>query len=117
VLGEAFEAAVKELPDTDQSERELIAGRIIEAANLGERDPMRWLVAARWADKAPAEPILIGAADRLDAFGQLLYGEHWIMPMARDLQVCQDAMTNWASGKRELPPDHPIFAAQGPVLS
>jgi hypothetical protein len=31
--------------------------------------------------------------------------------MARDLQVCQDAMMNWSSGKRELPPDYPIFAA------
>jgi hypothetical protein len=38
VLGEAFEAAVKELPDDAQPEvaRDLIAGPIIAAARLGE---------------------------------------------------------------------------------
>jgi hypothetical protein len=46
VLGEAFETAVKELPDNAQPEvaRELIAGRIIAAARLGERDPARLLI-------------------------------------------------------------------------
>ena len=109
VLGEAFDAAVKELPDNAQPEmaRELIAGRIIGAARLGERDPARLLAAARGLIKRP----LIGPVDRLDALGQLLYGEHWIAPMARDLQVCRDTMTNWTSGKRDLPPDHSIFAA------
>jgi hypothetical protein len=114
VLGEAFEAAVKEIPDNAQPEvaRELIAGRIIAAARLGERDPARLLIAARPVDKASAKPNSIGSSTlRLDGFGWLLYGEHWIMPMARDLQVCRDTMTNWASGKRELPPDHSIFAA------
>jgi hypothetical protein len=28
-----------------------------------------------------------------------------------NLQICRDTMTNWALGKRELPPDHSIFAA------
>jgi hypothetical protein len=118
VLGEALEAAVKELPDNAQPEvaRELIARRIIAAARLGERDPARLLIAARRIDKTHAQPISIGSSTlRLAALGRLLYGEHWIMPMARDLQVCRDTMTNWASGKRELPPDHSIFAAL-PVL-
>ena len=114
VLGEAFEAAVKELPDNAQPEvaRELIAGRIIAAARLGECDPARLLIAARRVDKAPAKPNSIGSSTlRLDALGRLLYGEHWITPMARDLQVSRDTMTNWASGKGELPPDHSVFAA------
>jgi hypothetical protein len=109
VLGEAFDAAVKELPDDAQPEiaQELIAGRIIGAARFGERDSARLLAAARGSIKRP----LIGPVDRLNALGQLLYGEHWIAPMARDLQVCRDTMTNWTSGKRDLSPDHFIFAA------
>jgi hypothetical protein len=114
VLGEAFEAAVKELPDNAQPEvaRELIAGRIIAAARLGERDPARLLIAARRVDKASAKPNSIGSSTlRLDALGQLLYGEHWTVPMARDLKICPDTITGWALGKCELPPDHYIFAA------
>jgi hypothetical protein len=48
---------------------------------------------------------------RLDALGQLLYGEHWIGPMAKDLKICQDTITKWAAGECELPPDNPIFGA------
>jgi hypothetical protein len=42
-MGEAFDAACAELQDSNLSElvREIIAGRIIEAARHGERDPMR----------------------------------------------------------------------------
>jgi hypothetical protein len=113
VLSEAFEAAVKELPGTGQSElvRELTAGRIIAAANLGERDPARLLIAARRIDKVSAEPMSIGAADRLNALGQLLYGEQWIAPMACDLKIHPDMIAEWAWGRRELSPDHSIFAA------
>jgi hypothetical protein len=48
VMSEALEAACKELRDTDQPEvmREVIAGRIIAAARLGERDPLRLREAA-----------------------------------------------------------------------
>jgi len=46
VMSEAFEAAIKELQDTGDVMREVIAGRIIAAATLGERDPARLLVAA-----------------------------------------------------------------------
>ena len=47
-MSEALEAALKELQDTGQSEvtAEIIAGRIIAAARLGERDPARLLAAA-----------------------------------------------------------------------
>jgi hypothetical protein len=47
-MSEAFEAACNELQHTGQPEviREVIAGRIIAAARLGERDPARLLKAA-----------------------------------------------------------------------
>jgi hypothetical protein len=47
-MGEALEAALKELQDDGQPEvtREVMAGRIIAAARLGERDPARLLAAA-----------------------------------------------------------------------
>ena len=47
-MNEAFDAACKELGDTGQPEaaREVIAGRIIAAARLGERDPVRLREAA-----------------------------------------------------------------------
>jgi hypothetical protein len=45
---EAFDAACEKLGDIDQPEvaREVIAGRIIAAARLGERDPARLVEAA-----------------------------------------------------------------------
>ncbi len=48
VLSKAFDAACKKLGDIGQPEvvREVIAGRIIAAATLGERDPVRLLAAA-----------------------------------------------------------------------
>jgi hypothetical protein len=66
---------------------------------------------AQRTNKAPIEPVPIGSTDRLYGLGRILYGEHWLMPMARDLQIRRDTITNWTSGKRELPADHPIFAA------
>jgi hypothetical protein len=36
--------------------------------------------------------------------------------MARDLKIHLDTMTQWASGKCELPPDHPIFLALAVLL-
>jgi len=51
-MGDALDAALKELQDTGQSDvqsdvvRETIAGRIIGAARLGERDPVRLRAAA-----------------------------------------------------------------------
>jgi hypothetical protein len=47
-MTEALEAALKKLGDIDQPDvvREIIAGRIIAVAKLGERDPARLLEAA-----------------------------------------------------------------------
>jgi hypothetical protein len=47
-MSEAYEAALKELQDTGQPQivLEVIAGRIIAAARLGERDPLRLREAA-----------------------------------------------------------------------
>ncbi len=67
--------------------------------------------AAERTNKAPIEPVPFGSTHRLNALGRILYGEHWVPAMARDLKIRQDAITNWVSGRRELPPDHPIFSA------
>jgi len=47
-MSEAFEAACKELDEAGQPRvaREVIAGRIIAAARIGERDPVRLRAAA-----------------------------------------------------------------------
>jgi hypothetical protein len=45
-MSEAFESAVKELQDTGDVMREVVARRIIAAATLGERDPARLREAA-----------------------------------------------------------------------
>ncbi len=47
-MGDVLDAACEKLGDTDQPEvaREVIAGRIVAAARLGERDPARLLEAA-----------------------------------------------------------------------
>jgi hypothetical protein len=47
-MSKAFEAALKELQDTGQRTvaRDVIAGRIIAAARIGERDPVRLRAAA-----------------------------------------------------------------------
>jgi len=52
-MGDALDAALKELQDTGQSDvvRETIAGRIIGAARLGERDPARLRAAAFRGDR------------------------------------------------------------------
>jgi hypothetical protein len=72
---------------------------------------MQEAIVAKRTGEPPTEPTSIGATHRLDALGQLLYGEHWIVPMARDLKICPDTITNWALGKCQLPPDNPIFGA------
>jgi hypothetical protein len=48
VMSEAFDAACKELDESGQPRvaREVIAGRIIAAARIGERDPVRLRAAA-----------------------------------------------------------------------
>ncbi len=41
LMSEAFEAAFKKLYNTDRVSRDVAAGRILEAARFGERDPVR----------------------------------------------------------------------------
>jgi hypothetical protein len=78
---------------------------------VGTKMDMQQAITAKQTSKPPTEPTSIGEADRLDALGQLLYGEHWIVPMSRDLKICQDTITKWALGKCELSSDDPIFGA------
>jgi len=49
------------------------------------------------------------ATDRLQSFGQSLYGEHWLKPMSRDLKIRPDTVAKWMSGKRQA--DQVIFEA------
>lgn len=64
-MSEAPEAACKELHDIGQPEvmREIIAGRIVAAAKIGERHPARLLAAAlagdKKADRRPLAPALL----------------------------------------------------------
>jgi hypothetical protein len=70
---------------------------------------MQQAITAKRTSEPSTKLIPIGA--RLDALGQLLYGEQWITTMARDLKIHPNILAEWAGGRRELPPDHPIFAA------
>ena len=72
---------------------------------------MQQAITAKRTSEPPTKLVSIGAVDRLDALGQLLYGAQWITSMARDLKIHPDMLAEWAWGRRELPPDHPIFAA------
>jgi hypothetical protein len=72
---------------------------------------MQQAIMAKRTSEPPSEPTPIGAVDRLDALGHLLYGEQWITPMARDLKIHPETIAEWAWRRRELPSDHPIFAA------
>ncbi len=59
-MGEALEAALKELQHTGPTDvvREIVAGRIIGAARLGERDPARLRAAALGGGRLrPSGPI------------------------------------------------------------
>jgi hypothetical protein len=72
---------------------------------------MQQAITAKRTNEPPIEPTSIRASDRLHALGRLLYGEHWVMPMARDLKIQHDTVAKWASETYGLLPDHPIFAA------
>jgi hypothetical protein len=78
--------------------------------SVGEKMDMQQAVAAKRTSN-PTEPTPLVAVDRLNALGRLLYGEQWITPMATDLRIHRDMLAELAWGRRELPPDHPIFAA------
>jgi hypothetical protein len=98
--------------------------RLFFVSSECEAKPLAWVtkmdmqqaITAKRTSEPPGEPTLLSAADRLDALGQRLYGEQWITPMARDLKIHRDTVAEWAWGRRELPPDHPIFAALAVLL-
>ena len=56
---------------------------------------MQQAITAKRKNETPTELIPTGAVDRLDALGQLLYGEQWITPMARDLKLHPDMIAEW----------------------
>jgi len=56
VLGEAFDAACRDLPEKDDLLREIIARRIIESAQKGERDPDRLRAIALSGLRTDASP-------------------------------------------------------------
>jgi hypothetical protein len=78
---------------------------------MGTKMDLQQAITAKRTSKPPTELTPLRTVERLDALGKLLYGEHWIVPMARDLKICPDEITQWALGECEMPPDHPIFGA------
>jgi hypothetical protein len=60
---------------------------------------MQQAITAKRKNESPTDLIPTGAVDRLDALGQLLYGEQWITPMARDLKLHPDMIAQWAWGR------------------
>jgi hypothetical protein len=88
-MGEALEAALKELQHTGPTDvvREIVAGRIIGAARLGERDPARLRAAAR-PDTRPA------AAAGRDRWGQRRHVRSWRRANASDTSTA----AGWSTG-------------------
>jgi hypothetical protein len=78
---------------------------------MGTKMDVQQAITAKRTGEPLTEPTPVSPVDRLDAHGQLLYGEQWITPMARDLKIHPDMIAEWAWGRRELSPDHPIFGA------
>lgn len=50
------------------------------------------------------------AADQLAHVGRVLYGEHWRLALARGVQVDDDTIRRWMTGRTELPGDHGVFS-------
>ncbi len=47
----------------------------------------------------------------LDGDGSLLAAIRLVSAVLADLKIHPDMIAEWAWGRRELPPDHPIFTA------
>lgn len=63
-------------------------------------------------DQAGSTP----AADMLADTGRALYGDHWRMPLSRGLEVDDDTIRRWMSGRTKLPPDHGVFSIAAALL-
>lgn len=48
--------------------------------------------------------------DMLADIGRALYGEHWRMPLSRDVGISDETLRRWMTGRTELPADHGVFA-------
>lgn len=67
---------------------------------LGVKMKMQQATIAERTSKPPTGPPRVGAGDRLDALGRQLYGEQWITPMARDVKIHPDILSEWFWGRR-----------------
>lgn len=47
--------------------------------------------------------------DMLADIGRALHGENWRKPLSRDLQLNDETLRRWMSGRQELPADHGVF--------
>lgn len=48
-------------------------------------------------------------AELLAAAGHLLHGEHWIIPLARDLDISAKQIRRWVSGHTPFPVTHGVL--------
>lgn len=48
-------------------------------------------------------------SDLLARAGECLYGSRWLMRLARDLDVSDDILSRWMSGKTKFPADHRVL--------
>jgi hypothetical protein len=48
-------------------------------------------------------------SDQLAHVGRVLYGEHWRLALARGVQVNDDTIRRWMTGRTDLPVDHGVF--------
>ncbi len=48
-------------------------------------------------------------ADMLADIGRALHGERWLMRFSRDLEISDDTLSRWMTGRIPLPPDHGVF--------
>lgn len=48
--------------------------------------------------------------EMLAEIGVTLYGARWRLALARALDIDDDTIRRWMSGRTPLPPDHAVFA-------
>lgn len=48
-------------------------------------------------------------SDQLAHVGKVLYGQHWRLALARGVQVDDDTIRRWMTGRTILPANHGVF--------
>jgi hypothetical protein len=48
--------------------------------------------------------------DMLAESGRALYGEHWRMPLSRGVEVDDDTIRRWMTGRTYIRSDHGVFS-------